>query len=214
MPKMPSVFRELGMKKSTMIAAGVYFSIMITSIVVTLYFRLIPPEQMGIRLDTLPMGIAIGIACQLPMFLLVIVQTRGIRSERDKIFGITAETFSKLLKHARVHATYAVFDAPVAESFWSGIVLSSLVAYLTFLGLEPLLASILGIIVGTGIHIIAHCGPLRPLFGEGAPLYGVFIVMALNRTAFIVTNNLIAPILGHFLFANYILLAWRIAKKS
>lgn len=205
MSKIP--LSEFGMSKRGMIAGSLYFSFMIIIVGVTLYFGLIPLERMGIRLDTLPMGVALGIVCQIPMFLLTFVNARRLKKGSGE-----ERMFMKLMKHARMHAIYAVFDAPIAESFWSGIVLSSLVAFLVFLGFNQFLASLIGIIVGTGIHIFSHTGPLRPLFGEGAPLKGVFIVMALNRTVFIISNNLIAPILGHFLFAYYILAGWRIAR--
>jgi hypothetical protein len=197
------------MKRTNLIAGGVYFAIMITSVVVTLSFGLIPLTQMGIRADTLPMGIVAGVICQIPMLILAYTGRRSLEpgSDREKLM-------TKLMRHARMHATYAFFDAPVAESFWSGIVLSSLVAYLAYLGLGALYASVLGLLIGTAIHIVSHLGPLRPLFGEGAPLAQTYFVMLLNRIAFIATNNLIAPILGHFLFANYILVGWRLGKKS
>lgn len=197
------------MTRKRMIAAGIYFTTMVTSVVVTLYFRLIPLEQMGIRSDTLPIGIVAGVLIQVPMFFLTLITAKRMKkgSEDEKMM-------SGLMKHARMHATFAVFDAPVAESFWSGIILSSIVVFLQSLGLGIILSSILGILLGTGIHIISHSGPLRPLFGEGAKLEQVYIVMLLNRTAFILTNNLIAPILGHFLFADYILAGWMIARRS
>jgi len=205
----PKRVSELGMKRINIAAGAVYFSFMITSIVVTLYFGLIPLTQMGIRADTLPMGIVAGVICQIPILILVYITARSLEPGSDQ-----EKTYSKLMKHARMHATYAVFDAPVAESFWSGIVLSSLVALLASLGLGVLVASVLGLIIGTAIHIISHLGPLRPLFGEGAPLFQTYFVMLLNRIAFLATNNLLAPILGHFLFASYVLIGWRLGKKS
>ena len=202
--KTPSWVRESGMTGSALKFSAAYFVFMIACIAVVLYFRLIPWNQMGIRLDTLPLGILVGVLCQVPLQLLSILRLKNratFTEERRK-------QIEEIAKHARTHGMSGAFDAPVAELFWSGIVLSSIVVFLAYVGLPSLVAGLLGVIVGTGLHVLSHLlPPLRHLVGE--KWWEFYLVMALNRLAFIISGNIVAPIIGHVLLSWIPLLMYR-----
>ena len=199
MPKMPKWVRDMGMSRSSMIQGLLYMAFMATCVAVSLYFGLIPPEQMGLRLDTLPMGIVAGLICQLPLAALAVF--------------VKVQISEKTIKTARMHFYAAPLDAPLAELFWSGVVASSIVAFLASLGLTPLFAGTLGAILGAGIHLTSHLGPMRMLVPEEGGWLGwfsFFLTMLMNRLAFVFSNNIVAPILGHALGTFLGLAIWRI----
>ena len=194
--------KELGMTRSAMIAGGLYMSFQTIVVAIVLYFQLIPYEQMGIRTDTLLWGIVGGVLCQLPLQALGLTD-RGLKSMiGDK------ENIPKMVKSARLHAYVGAFDAPIAELFWSGIVLTSVIALLGVIGLPAWAATVLGLFLALGLHLCSHLGPLRFLVGDSWGAF--FLTMFSNRATFLLTNNILAPILGHFLSSWLGLLLFRI----
>ena len=191
------------MSRSARIQGGLYMLFMIIVVVVTLVFGLISPVQMGLRLDTLPMGILAGLVCQLPVMALSYVASQ-------KVGKVTIE-------RARMHFSVSPIDAPVAELFWSGVITSSIIVLLASLGLMPLFAAILGAIIGGGIHLFSHIGPMRwlvPEEGQGLQWFGFFLMMFMNRVAFALTNNIMAAIIGHAMGSLLGLVVWRLKGRT
>jgi hypothetical protein len=106
-----------------------------------------------------------------------------------------------------MHGMVGAFDAPVAELFWSGVVLTSVITVLSSLGFDPLWANVLGLVLGTCLHLCSHVGPLQ--FLVGGSWIGFFLSMFINRAAFLVTGSIVAPILGHFLMSWLAILIFR-----
>jgi hypothetical protein len=196
------MMKELGMKRSAMIAGGLYMSFQTIMVAIVLYFQLIPFEQMGIRTDTLLWGIVGGVLCQLP------IQALGFTEFGLKSMIGDKENMAKMVKSARLHGYVGAFDAPIAELFWSGIVLTSVIALLGAIGLPAWTATVLGLFLGLGLHLCSHLGPLKFLVGDSWG--GFFLTMLSNRVAFLLTNNILAPIIGHFLSSWLGLLMFRI----
>jgi hypothetical protein len=198
------MLKELGMTRSKMIAAGIYMTFQASMVVIVLYFQLIPFEQMGIRTDTLFTGIIGGVFCQLPLIAIGFTK-RGAESlvGGDNQLAIMA-------KHAKLHGYAGAFDAPIAELFWSGIVLTSVITLLGAIGLPAWSATVLGLFLGVGLHLCSHVGPLQFLVGHSWVAF--FLTMFMNRATFLLTGNIVAPILGHFLGSWYGLLLFRIKK--
>ena len=188
------------MSRSAQIQGGLYMLLMIIAVIVTLVFGLISPAQMGLRLDTLPMGIVAGLICQLPIMALSYIAS-------TKVSKITVD-------RGRIHFKVSPIDAPVAELFWSGVITSPIIALLLSLGLFPLLAAILGAAIGAGIHLFSHLGPMRMLVPEGdskrLAWFGFFLTMFMNRVAFGLTNNIVAAIIGHAMGSFGSLVVWRL----
>jgi hypothetical protein len=196
------MLQELGMTRSKMIAGGLYMTFQASMVAIVLYFRLIPYDQMGIRADTILWGLIGGVLCQLPLIALGFTK----RGAEAMVGG--GEQLAKMAKHAKMHGYAGAFDAPVAELFWSGIVLSSVIALLNTFGLPGWTATVLGLFLGVGLHLCSHVGPLQFLVGDS--WMGFFLTMFLNRLTFLLTGNILAPILGHFLGSWYGLLLFRI----
>ena len=194
--------KELGMTRSKLIAGGLYMSLQTGVVAIVLYFQLIPYEQMGIRTDTLLVGIVGGVLCQLPLQALGYTE-RGLKS----LIGDN-KNISKMTKAARLHGYVGAFDAPIAELFWSGIVLTSVIAFLGAMGLSSGLAAAFGLILGVALHLCSHLGPLQFLVGDS--WIGFFLTMFANRVTFLLANNIVAPIIGHFLSSWLGLLMFRI----
>jgi hypothetical protein len=195
------MMKELGMTRGKMIAGGLYMSFQTSVVAIVLYFQLIPYAQMGIRTDTLLPGIVVGLLCQVPLSALGLIEGMA-----EKMVG-GADQLAKMAKHARMHGMVGAFDAPIAELFWSGIVLTSVITVLSSLGFDPLWANVLGLILGTCLHLCSHIGPLQ--FLVGGSWIGFFLSMFINRTAFLVTGSIVAPILGHFLMSWLAILMFR-----
>jgi hypothetical protein len=185
-----------------MITGGVYMTFQASMVAIVLYFQLIPYHQMGLRTDTLLAGLMGGVLCQLPPFALCLTK----RGAEAMVGG--GEQLAKMAKHAKLHGYAGAFDAPIAELFWSGIVLSSVIALLNTLGLHGWTATAFGLFLGVGLHLCSHVGPLQFLVGDSWG--GFFLTMFLNRLAFLLTGNILAPILGHFLGSWYGLIMFRI----
>lgn len=196
------MLKELGMTRSKMIAGGLYMTFQASMVAIVLYFQLIPYDQMGIRTDTLLAGLIGGVLCQLPPFALVFTK----RGAEAMVGG--GEQLTKIAKHAKLHGYAGAFDAPIAELFWSGIVLTSVIALLNTFGLPGWAATVFGLFLGVGLHLTSHVGPLQFLVGDSWIAF--FLTMFLNRLTFLLTGNILAPILGHFLGSWYGLLMFRI----
>lgn len=177
---------------------------MIVVVVVVLIFGWISPTQMGIRLDTLPMGIVAGLLCQLPTMLLSYVGS--------------ARAGKVTVERARMHFRVAPVDAPVAELFWSGVIASPIIVFLASLGLDALYAAILGAAIGAGIHLFSHIGPMRMLVPEEdsgrLAWFGFFLTMFMSRTAFALSGNIVAAIIGHAMGSFGSLLVWRLKGQT
>ncbi len=184
-----------------MLAGGLYMMFQASMVAIVLYFQLIPYQQMGIRSDTLFVGLVGGVLCQLPLLVLGLTN-RGVET---MVGG--GEQLAKMAKHAKLHGYVGAFDAPIAELFWSGIVLSTFIALLSTFGLPAGAATLFGLFIGVGLHLCSHIGPLQFLVGDS--WIGFFLTMFLNRAAFLLTGNILAPILGHFLGSWYGLLILR-----
>ena len=197
------MLKELGMTRGKMIAGGLYMTFQASVVAIVLYFQLIPYEQMGIRTDTLIAGLIGGVLCQLPLMALGLTK-RGMESL------VGGDQLAKMAKHAKLHGYVGAFDAPIAELFWSGIVLTSVITILGTLGLPSLAATSFGLFLGVGLHLCSHIGPLQFLVGDS--WIGFFLTMFFNRITFLLTGNILAPILGHFLGSWYGLLIFRIKK--
>lgn len=196
------MLKELGMTRSKMIAGGLYMTFQASMVAIVLYFQLIPYEQMGIQTNTLLAGLAGGVLCQLPLIALGFTK----RGAEAMVGG--GEQLAKMAKHAKLHGYVGAFDAPIAELFWSGIVLSSVIALLSAFGLPAWSAMLFGLFIGVGLHLCSHVGPLQFLVGDS--WIGFFLTMFSNRVAFLLSGNILAPILGHFLGSWYGLLMFRI----
>lgn len=192
------------MTRAKMIAGGLYMTFQASMVAIVLYFQLIPYEQMGIRTDTLLAGLLGGVLCQVPLIAIGFTK----RGAEAMVGG--GEQLAKMAKHAKMHGYAGAFDAPIAELFWSGIVLSSMIALLGAIGLPVWPATVLGLFLGVGLHLCSHVGPLQFLVGDS--WIGFFLTMFLNRITFLLTGNILAPILGHFLGSWYGLLLFRIKK--
>jgi hypothetical protein len=203
--------KMLEMPRSIKMQGGLYMLFMGTVVAVTLYFGLIPSAQMGLRLDTLPIGIVAGLLCQLPLLILSFLPTSSLPS----FLRLLAKPPSmETVKRARMHFYAAPLDAPIAELFWSGVVVSSIVALLASLGLTSLFAGILGVLLGVGIHLTSHVGPMKFLVPEEGGWVGFFLTMALSRAAFVISANIVAPILGHALGSLLGLVIWRMKGQT
>jgi hypothetical protein len=187
-----------------MIAGGVYMTFQASMVALVLYLQLIPYKQMGIRTDTLITGLIGGVLCQVPPLVLVFTKWGA-----EAMIG-GREQLMKIAKHAKLHGYAGAFDAPIAELFWSGIILTTLIALLGSLGLPAMPATVLGLFIGVGLHLCSHVGPLQFLVGDSWIAF--FLTMFLNRLTFLLTGNIIAPILGHFLGSWYGLLMFRLKK--
>lgn len=191
------------MSRAAKIQGGLYMLFMGTVVAVILYFGLIPSAQMGLRLDTLPMGIVAGLVCQLPTMILS--------------FFSRVEISEKTIRAARGHLYAAPIDAPIAELFWSGVITSTIITLLASLGLTSLFAAILGAMIGAGIHLTSHLGPMRMTVPEEAGWlgwFGFFLTMFMNRAAFALSNNIVAAILGHAMGTLLGLIVWRIKGQT
>jgi hypothetical protein len=189
-----------------MIAGGLYFSFQTCMVAIVLYFQLIPNDQMGIRVDTLVAGLIGGVLCQVPLILL------GLTKWGAQAMAGGEEQMAKMAKYAKLHGYAGAFDAPIAELFWSGIVLTTVIGLLSTVGLPSILATILGLVLGVCLHLCSHVGPLSFLVGDSWG--GFFLTMFMNRITFLLTGNILAPILGHFLGSWYGLLLFRFKKLA
>jgi hypothetical protein len=198
------MLKELGMTRPKLIAAGLYMTFQTSVVAIVLYFRLIPVELMGIRTDTLLAGILGGVLCQVPLIAIGFTE----RGAASLVGG--GDQLAKMAKHAKLHGYAGAFDAPIAELFWSGVVLTSVIALLNALGLPAWSATLFGLFLGVGLHLCSHIGPLQFLVGHSWVAF--FLTMFMNRATFLLTGNIVAPILGHFLGSWYGLLLFRIKK--
>ena len=194
------------MEKKTKIAAVIYLAWQISfSIVVSpLVLGLLTAEQMGFTLVTLPMGLLIG--------ALIL----GIIAAAGRWTSVATWLFTPGLKYIKNREQFEQFwsmtlrgcdDGAIAEIHWSGAILPLLIIALVLLGIPFPFNIIPAIFFRWLLHIGAHLTFPRGKAGErefGSFSFfakGLLISDIKNSLAFLISGNIIAPIMLHHLDA-------------
>jgi hypothetical protein len=192
-------------KGKSLAAAIIYLSWQVAFAVAVspLGFGILTAQQMGFTLDTLWLGLAVAA---------VVLTVTTLLARTSISYGL----YMKGLSHIKTREEFDKFwsvslrgcdDGLIAETHWSGAILPLFMLGFAAIGIPYLLSAGLAIIARWAMHVGAHA--LFPKEKSGARMFGGlnFIAKglayedAVASISFLLSGNIIAPILLHHLGA-------------
>jgi hypothetical protein len=192
------------LREKTVIIGAVYLAwqVIFSIVMSPLVLGVLTAEQMGYTLATVPMGIIVGV------LILVIIAVVG------RWTSAATWLFVPGLKYVKTREQFEQFwsmtlrgcdDGIIAETHWSGTVLPLLMIALTVIGIPFPLNVIPAIFFRWLLHVGAHLMFPRGESGERAFGEVAFFAKGLlisdikNSLAFLISGNIIAPVMLHHL---------------
>ncbi len=192
-------------KGKSLAAAIIYLSWQVAFAIAVspLGFGILTAQQMGFTLDTLWLGLVVAA---------VVLTVTTLLARTSVSYGL----YMKGLSHIKTREEFEKFwsvslrgcdDGLIAETHWSGAILPLFMLGFAALGIPYLLSAALAIIARWATHVGAHA--LFPKEKSGARMFGGlnFIAKglayedAVASISFLLSGNIIAPILLHHLGA-------------
>jgi hypothetical protein len=196
---------KLGITKKSLAAVIIYLSWQVGFAIAIspLGFGVLTAQQMGFSLDTLWLGLLVAA-------VILTVSTLFART------SIAFSFYSKGLGYVKTRGDFEKFwsatlrgcdDGLIAETHWSGTVLPLLMLGFALVGIPYLLCVGLAIAVRWVAHVGAHA--LFPKEKNGARMFGelsfvakgLLVEDAMSSVSFLISGNIIAPIILHHLGA-------------
>ena len=158
-------------------------------------------EQMGFVVDTFPLGLALG-AITLILISLLAITKLGVSLYADGLRHIkTREEFEQFWKIT----LRGCDDGIIAETHWSGTVLPLFMIGFQFTGIPYPLSIGPAIVLRWILHVGSHLMFPRSASGErdvgGVKFFAIGLAYSdvINSLAFIISGNIVAPVLLHHL---------------
>jgi hypothetical protein len=164
-------------------------------------FGILTAEQMGYVLDTLPLGLVVGVLTLILISLLAITKL-GVSLYADGLRHIkTREAFEQFWRIT----LRGCDDGIIAETHWSGTVLPFLMIGLQQTGIPYPFNVGPAIFLRWMLHVGSHLMFPRSESGErdvgGVKFFAIGLAYSdvINSLAFIISSNIVAPVLLHHL---------------
>jgi len=178
------------------LSGQVFFTIAVSP----LFLNILTAEKMGFVVGTATYGLSIGIIISVILGILssrtamgLEIRSRGFKNIR------TREDFEKMWRIQ----LYGCLDGVVAEPFWSGVVLSLLIAGFSLVGIPYIGSAALAIAGRWLLHVVVHALLPGGIHGEGGAGsldfigIGLMFMDVINSLCFLATGNIVAPIIIH-----------------
>ena len=194
-----SVRRKWLLVGAAYLAWQVGFSIAVSP----LGFKILTAEQMGFTLSTLPLGLLVA--------GVILAMATGVSLTNAQVAAY-AKGFSNVKTREQFDTAWAMTlrgsdDGFIAETHWSGAVLPLLIMAFTLIGIPFLVSAGLALVARIFLHAGAHLFFPREEYGQRVfggmwfVLRGLALQDSMNAIAFLISGNIITPILLHHISA-------------